>query len=666
MQTANERLASLGIRNQVDVLRYTQGQLNKIRELLREAEIDLSGKLWRANTEYGKARLKNMLNAVSQYAREVEAQMFGHSKDALLKFGQQQAGAGFQMLQEAIDKLGLPKGLAIDLQTPDFALIAKAAVANPIHGKLLREWWTEWGSGVRAAVSQQVRLGIAENESIDSIVRRILGTKARNYKDGILAVKRRHAEALVRTSVNSVATQAKNDVYEANDDILEAVEWNSTLDGKTTPICQARDGKRAAIGGRPQTDIPAARRLKPPSARPPAHIGCRSTILPVITDWESLGLDNPPPGTRASLDGQVSADLDYEGWLKGQAKRPGGRAFVESILGKAKTDLFLKGKLSLTKFVDLKGNAYTLADLKRNNPKAWKVAFAGKGGMGKPTPKPAGQLGGLMPDTGTGPAWNTGPTWNVPADAKGINTLNKAAAWVLRKSKGTYQEYGVTFTKDGRLYAAHGGDATVNMRGLLQRQKDFKRGTLVHNHPNGEPLSPADIGTATTLDLKTVAAVGNKHKNYYVATDFKKGIALKEGETSARTALRLGDHRQVSMEALDNASYQSTAPMVGKRYANRALIKENYRKGLIEHGEYRRLLAVEREYQANLDIAIAIINNQIAAKYGGYVFKYTLEAGAHRKAVEKILKELKEAGLVEYLEKTAAKQLMATQKLWKP
>lgn len=381
-QTANEKLADLAIRNQVNVLRYTEGQLRAIRRLLREAEIDLTRRLFAAGTDFSRARLGKMLSAVNSQIQELEKALFGHSQAQLGDFARQQAGVALVDIQSTL------KGLGISLTTPNFDLIAKAATSRPIHGKLLKDWWKEWGAATRAAVQQQVRLGLVENESIDAIVRRIRGTRANRFTDGVLRVKTRHAEALVRTAVNSVATQAKNDVYEANEDVVEAVEWAATLDGKTTPICQARDGKMAAIGGRDQATIPASSRLKPPSARPPAHVNCRSTILPVITDWAALGLKDPPESTRASLGGPVSNKLDYEGWLRQQLDKPGGLKFVEGVLGKAKTQLFIKGKLSLTRFVDKAGRAYSLNDLKRLNPKAWKVAFAGKGGLNKPAPKP--------------------------------------------------------------------------------------------------------------------------------------------------------------------------------------------------------------------------------------------------------------------------------------
>lgn len=315
------------------------------------------------------------------------------------------------------------------------------------------------------------------------------------------------------------------------------------------------------------------------------------------------------------------------------------------------------------------------------NCRCWvehKVDFVAVEKAGEPPPLPGlkpravikkaklTQFGGLIPKRAPGQAQRGGSTWNIPNDAKHINSVDGAASWVLKKSKGTFDEYGVIFTKNGRLYDARGGDASVHMKDALKHQKNMKDGTFIHNHPNGEPLSPPDIGTASLLELRTVAAVGNRYENYYVATDFRPGIKLTVKETAERTALRISDKRQSFLEKLDVISYRNKAPVVGKRYVNRALIKKRYNKDLISHEEYRRQLAAERVYQGNLDIAIAIINNQLAAKYGGYAFKYTLEAGAHSQAVKKIIKELADAGFIEFLEKHALTQIESLKVAWLP
>jgi hypothetical protein len=71
-------------------------------------------------------------------------------------------------------------------------------------------------------------------------------------------------------------------------------------------------------------------------------------------------------GKRASVDGPVSADLNYNDWLKKQSK-----SFQVDVLGETKTDLFRKGGLTMDKFVNNKGQELTLDQLKTKYPTAW-------------------------------------------------------------------------------------------------------------------------------------------------------------------------------------------------------------------------------------------------------------------------------------------------------
>jgi SPP1 gp7 family putative phage head morphogenesis protein len=54
---------------------------------------------------------------------------------------------------------------------------------------------------------------------------------------------------------------------------------------------------------------------------------CRSTTVAVV-DYEGLGFEPPPPGKRASMGGQVPADMTYGEWL---SKQP--RSVQEDVLG---------------------------------------------------------------------------------------------------------------------------------------------------------------------------------------------------------------------------------------------------------------------------------------------------------------------------------------------
>lgn len=200
-------------------------------------------------------------------------------------------------------------------------------------------------------------MGFVEGETIDQMVRRLRGTRALGYADGLMEIDRRGAEALVRTAVNHTANYARQAVFEANPDLIEEWEFVATLDGRTTLTCAGLSGQTFKLGAGPQ---------------PPRHWGCRSTSVPVLkAAWGALGLSKSEidPGTQASMDGQVAADITYSQWLKGKPA-----AFQDEILGPARGKLFREGGLALDRFVDRKGREYTLEELRKRDAAAFEKA----------------------------------------------------------------------------------------------------------------------------------------------------------------------------------------------------------------------------------------------------------------------------------------------------
>jgi len=124
----------------------------------------------------------------------------------------------------------------------------------------------------------------------------------------------------------------------------------ATLDARTSSICRALDGTEFPYGKGPT---------------PPQHFNCRSTTVPVI-DYDALGFTPPPPGKRASMDGQVSADMSYGQWLKEQSA-----ATKAEVLGKEKVPYFdilvekYGAKDAMAKLVRDDGSELTLEQLRR-------------------------------------------------------------------------------------------------------------------------------------------------------------------------------------------------------------------------------------------------------------------------------------------------------------
>ena len=119
----------------------------------------------------------------------------------------------------------------------------------------------------------------------------------------------------------------------------------STLDGRTSFVCQGLDGKTFAVGeGR----------------YPPAHFSCRSLRIPLVDQRYAIpGIK----GKRSARDesgtvSQISSETTYNSWLKKQSS-----TFQDEVLGEERARLF-RGGMNVDKFTDDNGRTLTLAELK--------------------------------------------------------------------------------------------------------------------------------------------------------------------------------------------------------------------------------------------------------------------------------------------------------------
>ena len=154
--------------------------------------------------------------------------------------------------------------------------------------------------------------------------------------------------ALIHTSVTQMTNTVNQQMYIANQDVIDSYRYRAVLDLRTTPICQSLDGKVFKFGKGPQ---------------PPQHFGCRSTIV-FITKTEAEG-DFREREKRAALGGLVPADMTYPQWIARQSAADQAKAFGGE--GKAK---FFRSLLkqdspekALGKFVSKDGSELTLNQL---------------------------------------------------------------------------------------------------------------------------------------------------------------------------------------------------------------------------------------------------------------------------------------------------------------
>jgi len=205
------------------------------------------------------------------------------------------------------------------------------ATSTPITatGDLLDPFIKNWSATRIKQVEAVVRNAYKEGLTLSQMTQRIRGTKANNYKDGLTNLSTRQAEAVARTSIQHVSATSRASTWEANKDIVIGERWVSTLDSKTTPVCQSLDGREFKLQQGP---------------RPPIHIGCRSTTVPIIDP--KLELDFLEEGaTRSAYGGEVPAKQTYFDWLKNQP-----REFQNEAIGKGKASLLNDGTLTSEQF----------------------------------------------------------------------------------------------------------------------------------------------------------------------------------------------------------------------------------------------------------------------------------------------------------------------------
>lgn len=355
--SVNQQLKDSAVRHQIYLQRYASFIVNKALKLLSSTQLSVADKL-RLSLEKSysdgfikKSDLNSLLKAIKE---EIAAGYVSISQSVIEELEQlveYEAAYHVNSLSKAI-----PGEVAVVLGSPSNSLLVAQITKEPSHGKLLKEWISELSDGEYKRIRDTVRIGVGNGYSTDEIVRSIVGTKKNNYQDGIGRVARRDVSTFIRTVTNDTANTVRESVYKKNQSVIKGVEWVSTLDGRTSSVCRIRDGKVYEVDQ---------------GERPPAHPNCRSTTTPVLKSWKELGIDKDElsSGTRASMDGQVSADETYESWLR---KQP--RSFVESVLGKTKSKVFLDGKLKLESFADKSGAEYSLAELRNRESYAFKKA----------------------------------------------------------------------------------------------------------------------------------------------------------------------------------------------------------------------------------------------------------------------------------------------------
>ena len=496
MARAPSQLIDVATRHQVFLERLKSHEAAKFEAFLRAMDRDLLRQLAGKDlTAYKIQRLNTLLAAVRKG-------MHGHWEGY---WKQLRSGAVELAAYEAgfeARTLGQVTGRAFAVPTTNqlmtAALAAPLGVTGANGGQLLEPFFRDWSNRTIMRVEGAIRLAAAQGQTTGQLLQTLRGTRARGFQDGILANANVSAKWIARTTLQHVAVQAREQTWQANSDIVKKVRWISTLDDRTTDICQALDGREYPLDDGP---------------RPPAHIGCRSTVVAVLDERFSALRTGATRAARGE-DGQVvkvPARQTYYGWLKEQPA-----AFQDAAIGPTRARLLRDGGLSAQRFSELRlGKDFrplSLREMRLLEP----VAFERAGLLAKSSISPTTSIAAL-------------PAGAEAINVKGMSLYRASEHAGLRVASGghaalgegvyfgdtrkgvagyggTIREYKVT----GKLLDVQGDKGYDQIRALAKADADKKLGAYLKDVSAG----------STQLDPARVARLASPET---VVTDYLKG-----------------------------------------------------------------------------------------------------------------------------------------------
>lgn len=359
----NDRLLDRFIQHDLNLQRLQAGQRRLLLKELKalEAQIVKTLQSYTGQT-FTKARQQALLRQVRATIQTgYRGILKTHQTEvlAMAEFEAEHIGALVNRTAKVtVFSVGVPESVVNSLLKDDAVL-----------GAPLRAIWAQEAGALNQAFISAMRQGILAGETTDQLVRRVQGTKALQYKDGIMNPRTRAVEMRVRTSAQSILNDARMEVFKNNGDVLNGVQAQVTLDDRTSAICMARSGFAWDLEGNPLEGTDTDEDFPGP---PPWHPNCRTTLTPIVKSLGELvedkavdkkvdrALRHLPERTQASMDGQVPRSLTYEEWLNTKSD-----AAQQEILGPGKYTLWKAGKISLRDLIDQRGNPLTLQQLRK-------------------------------------------------------------------------------------------------------------------------------------------------------------------------------------------------------------------------------------------------------------------------------------------------------------
>lgn len=391
MPTANERLFDLFVQQQVNLQRMSRTEGQALLRLLNESDAALNRFVRLEGESFTMRRLARVQAEIRRFREPAMRALGSRIQDLMTGTASQEMGQTISILERVVP-------VEINFASPSPVAVREAVTGTPFgdpkRKHLLGTWIETLSSADENRIMGAIQAGVVRGSTVPEL------TAAVGEATGMTRVQ---AEAISRTAINHASNTARNAVFNENAEVISALRWVSTLDGRTSPVCRANDGLMRPADGRTWEGVPEPH-LESALDSPPAHVRCRSIMISVLdhrsiadqlaghrratvrdtrtgrqqqVDFErqarrryGQGWRDAPAATKAQLRrqvrqewareniGSVPGTRTYGEWLQTQPK-----GFVRDVLGNQRAEWFLEGKLKMTEFVDRFGKPLTLKEL---------------------------------------------------------------------------------------------------------------------------------------------------------------------------------------------------------------------------------------------------------------------------------------------------------------
>jgi len=314
----SDKLTEISTRHQVFIERLKAGTANKYIKELEALDRDIfniiASQDFDSLDDLSRTKLKSIQSEIKKIQKEAQEKISKDIEKDLKELANSEKDFERKSLLSAVKS-----NESIKRVNNDLSYVSALQLPITVNGLVYADYYKDWSTSKIQQVDALINNGWKAGWTLKEFKDNYFGNKRLNVK-GLTTKQKFDAETFLSTAIQHVAGVARQNVWEANKDILKGWKFTATLDNRTSDTCKSLDGEIFEVGDY--------------EYNPPVHYRCRSSQTAIVKDEFLVEIEDPTRSARSGETGKsinVSADLNYYEYLQTQSKE-----FQIQALGKSK------------------------------------------------------------------------------------------------------------------------------------------------------------------------------------------------------------------------------------------------------------------------------------------------------------------------------------------